>query len=647
MTLDSRTILHVILDSLDDDVTLVDLRGRVLATGTASARRLGVENPQEAIGMDAFSAHAHALAEGRRAALSRVANCGIAEVIEDQEDGQWWSVRLAPVAGPWHTIEAVLIRAREISETRNLALALRDSEERFRGTFDAAGHGMALVELDGRFRMVNPVLRDLLGLSEETPGDLPSTVFPGDIKIALDLIRRLGNGQETSVTVRMRFVGADGNTIWALVSATLQSPRVGEQPYVVMHLRDVTQEHLAEHRLRDAKEEADRASRAKTRFLAAASHDLRQPLQALNMFVSVLAAREDDPRKREIVTKIEKTAEALTGLLNTLLDISKLDAGLMRREPRDISLTPLLSRLADEFHPVAAAKGLGFGHVSSAARAHADPALVEIILRNFLGNAVRYTPKGRILLGVRHRSGGMVEIQVVDTGSGVPEEQHSLIFEDFHQVENPAREKGEGLGLGLAIVKRVAALLDARITLASTPGKGSRFGLVLPPPQGVLAGYGTGGLRSAEPEAAQGLTVLLIDDEPAILDGLTLVLEGWECEVLAFDDLEGLREGLESGGFEAPPDVIIADYRLGERETGVDAVTLIRTHFAQPVPALLLTGDTAPQRLREADASGLPLLHKPVKPEVLRGAIADLLAGGLTLEDTTQESTASGVRLLL
>jgi CheY-like chemotaxis protein len=143
------------------------------------------------------------------------------------------------------------------------------------------------------------------------------------------------------------------------------------------------------------------------------------------------------------------------------------------------------------------------------------------------------------------------------------------------------------------------------------------------------------------------LTVLLIDDEPAILDGLTLVLEGWECEVLAFDDLEGLREGLESGGFEAPPDVIIADYRLGERETGVDAVTLIRTHFAQPVPALLLTGDTAPQRLREADASGLPLLHKPVKPEVLRGAIADLLAGGLTLEDTTQESTASGVRLLL
>jgi PAS domain S-box-containing protein len=634
MSLDSRAALFAILDTLDDDVALVDLQGRILAVSTTGAQRLGVADSQAAVGLDVFGAHAPEVARGRRAALARVAACGAPETLEDQEDGQWWSVRLAPVAGPWRTIEAVVIRAREISETRDLALALGDSEERFRGAFDGAGHGMALVELDGRFRMVNPVLRDLLGLPEDGPGDLPSTVFPGDIKVALDLIRRLGAGQESSVTVRMRFLGAHGETIWALVSATLQSPRVGERPYVVMHLRDVTQEHLAEYRLREAKEEADRASRAKTRFLAAASHDLRQPLQALNMFVSVLAGREEDPRKRAIIGKIEKTAEALTGLLNTLLDISKLDAGLMRRDPRDFPLAPLLSRLADEFLPVAGNKGLSFRAVPTTSAVHADPALVEIVLRNFLGNAVRYTPQGRILLGVRHRAGGVLEIQVVDTGSGVPEEQHDLIFEDFHQVENPAREKGEGLGLGLAIVKRVAALLDARITLSSRPGVGSCFGLILPGPAGAGMPWGDTGLRSAEPEAAQGLTVMLIDDEPAILDGLTLVLENWDCEVLAFEDLAGLREGLESGGMDRPPDVIVADYRLGDLETGVEAVTLVRGHFNHPVPALLLTGDTAPQRLREADASGLPLLHKPVKPEILRGAIADLLAGGLTLDDS-------------
>ncbi|MBK1678570.1 hybrid sensor histidine kinase/response regulator, partial [Rhodospirillum rubrum] len=613
-------------------------------SGRRGAARLGLADKAQALGCDPFALLPPDVAMGRRSALARVVSCCVAETLEDRHDGHWWSVRMIPLiekaadGRPESRAEdrmarAVILRIRDVTGTRALALALGDSEERFRGTFDAAGHGMALIDTEGHFRMVNPMLRALLGIDAAHPGDLAAVVFPGDIKIAIDMIRRLAAEIEPSLTVRLRFVGADGATVWGLVSATLQRPRVGERAYVVMHLRDITQEQLAEGRLRAAKEEADRASRAKTRFLAAASHDLRQPLQALNMFISVLAGRENDPWRAAIIGKIEKTADALTALLDTLLDISKLDAGLMRCEPRDVMIGGLLARLSEEFQPLAVSRGLVFRAVASSAAVHADPALVEIVLRNFLGNALRYTPSGRVLVGVRRRGGGGVEIQVLDTGPGIAPEQHGLIFEDFHQVENPAREKGEGLGLGLAIVKRVALLLEARVGVRSLPGRGSCFTLALAGPQGMAVERPEDGLFGVSAEAARGLTVLLIDDDPAVLDGLTLVLEDWDCEVLAFADLGGLREGLGSGGFLAAPDVIVSDFRLGEGENGVEAVRLVRDHFAQAVPALLLTGDTAPQRLREADASGLPLLHKPVKPEVLRGALADVIAGGLTLDD--------------
>ncbi len=616
-------LLAAVLRAGEDRTMVVDGTGRVLPGGAAGL----------AAGTDAFGDLGPHAAAGRRAALERVMACGVGEWVEDQDAGRWWSVGLTPVTNADDTVGAAVLRLRDITESRLLRLSLNDAEERFRSAFESAGHGMALLGLSGRLQAINPMMGQLLGLEPEQAADreLASIVFPGDIKIAYDLLHRLGSGQERHLSVSLRFIGRGGQTLWGQVSAALYRQRVGETATVFMHVRDNTQERLAEQNLRAAKEEADRSSRAKTRFLAAASHDLRQPLQALNMFVSVLAGKESDPQRAAIVHKIEKTAEALTSLLNTLLDISKLDAGLMRCELRDQGLGPLLTRLAEEFHPVAEAKGLDFRCVRTSAMVHADPALVEIVLRNFLGNAVRYTPAGRVLLGVRRRPDG-VEVQVADTGVGIPADQTGLIFEDFHQVENPAREKGEGLGLGLAIVKRVGSLLGARITVASRPGQGSIFGLLLPVPRGEdfdpILDFA---LPHAEPDAAHGLTIMVLDDEPAILDGLTMVLEGWDCEVLAFDSLDSLQEGLDSGGLDAPPDVVVADYRLGDGVTGVDAVARIRDHFDAPVPALLLTGDTAPQRLREADASGLPLLHKPVKPEVLRAAIADLLASGFGL----------------
>lgn len=649
-TLTLPPILSALLRAEEDGVVVVDGTARVRLITAAAARALGAPGPAALAGREVFALLSPAIAEDRRDALARVAACGVAETLEDQDGGLWWRVRILPLTAEGAplgetgegSVPLLLVLLRDVTEARALDLALRDSEERFRSAFDAAGHGMALVGLDGRFLMANPTLQALLGLDPARPGDLAATVFPGDMAIARDLIRRLAAGREPAISLRMRFLDARGEPLWGLVTASLHRPRLGEPPYVIMHLRDVTEEQRAEDRLRAAKDEADRASRAKTRFLAAASHDLRQPLQALGMFVSVLATRETDPQNAAIVGRIDQTLGALTGLLNTLLDISKLDAGLMRCDPRDAALGPLLTHLVAEAQPVAAARGLGLRAVASSARAFADPALVDIVLRNFLGNALRYTQSGRVLLGVRHRPKGAVEIQVLDTGPGIPPDQQALVFEDFHQVDNPAREKGEGLGLGLAIVRRVAALMGAQVTLASHPGRGSCFGLVLPAPLGLAAGSDADGLMRADPAVARGLTVMVIDDDPAILDGLTLMLEHWDCEVLAFEDIAGLREGLDSGGLDQPPDLILADYRLGGAWTGVDAVEMIRAHVRSPVPALLLSGDTAPQRLREADASGLPLLHKPVRPEVLRGAIADAITGGLTLTSATDTGDGGG-----
>ncbi|CCG07469.1 PAS domain-containing hybrid sensor histidine kinase/response regulator [Pararhodospirillum photometricum] len=625
MALDVPPLIAALLDSLDDDVTVVDQSARVVFANARARQRLSSAPPGPETLITGLSDTA---GQARYAALARVGACGVAETLEDQSDGRWWSVRFTPLPEG-----LVAVRARDITEARDLSLALADSEERLHSTFDAAGHGMALLGQDGRFWQVNRAMTTLLGLAPDALGTLDDVVMPDDREIARDLLRRLRAGPDTALTVRLRFRGAQGEPLWGEVGAAIPRHRPGDAPGVVLHLRDVTEEHRVDERLRAAKEEAERTSRAKTRFLAAASHDLRQPLQALAMFIAVLARRETDPRQAALIERIEKTTEALTGLLNTLLDISRLDAGLMRCEARDTPVGPLLARLAEEFQPVATGRGLALRLVPTSAHGHADPALVEIIVRNLLGNAVRYTRVGHVLLGVRRRPRGRVEIQVLDSGPGIPRDQHALVFEDFYQVDNPAREKGEGLGLGLSIVRRVASLLGAEVSLASVPGRGSRFSLVLAAAHGVAPDERGSGLLGADPKAAHGLTVMLIDDDPTILDGLTLVLEGWDCEVLAFGDLGHLLEGLESGGLLTPPDVIIADYRLGGGATGVDAVAMIRAAVGLPIPALLLTGDTAPQRLREADASGLPLLHKPVKPDALRAALADLMAGGLTLEE--------------
>lgn len=375
--------------------------------------------------------------------------------------------------------------------------------------------------------------------------------------------------------------------------------------------------HSREVGLRHAKEEAENASIAKTRFLAAASHDLRQPLQALNLFVYALEGKEKDEEKREIINLIRNSLDSLKELLNTLLDISKLEAGVVHPNIKDFSVGPMIDRIRSELTAIAWASDLELRTVSSSAEVHCDPSLLETILRNLVDNAIKYTDKGRVLVGCRQR-GEWIRFEVWDTGPGIPEDQHELIFQDFYQIDNEARKRTQGLGLGLSIVRRMAALLGCTIGCESRPGKGAMFWVLVPQSTSQHNLNRRLGMRDVDtrPDADVG-HIALIEDDEQVLMGLKSLLETKGYSTVTFHDANPATIEAAFADASSRPDLIIADYRLEGKTTGREAVQIIRNVFDVEIPAIIITGDTAPERLRESKKSGLPILHKPVRPEEL------------------------------
>jgi len=367
-----------------------------------------------------------------------------------------------------------------------------------------------------------------------------------------------------------------------------------------------------------ARTDAEQADISKSKFLAAASHDLRQPLHALGLFVDALSSRIHFPEVRDIVDNIRISTDALSDLLNALLDISKLDAGVLEPKKTDFPLRPLLQRIHTDFSELASNKSLSLRIVDCGYVIHTDPAMLERILRNLVSNAIRYTQQGRVLLGCR-RQGNQLSIEIHDTGMGISSHQIEHIFDEFYQVENPERDRQKGLGLGLAIVKRLAELLHCTISLSSTVAKGSVFKVSVP------------FVGSAQPALAQaqtfvndikGTRVLVIDDEALVRRGMCKVLEEWGCEVI---QAESIDQALSLLADACEIDIILTDYRLRENQTGIEAIHRIHGACAKQIPAIILTGDTAPERLREAKASGFRLLHKPVSSAKLRSLMSYLL----------------------
>lgn len=375
--------------------------------------------------------------------------------------------------------------------------------------------------------------------------------------------------------------------------------------------------------LRLQKEVADQANRAKSNFLAAASHDLRQPIHALGLFIAALRGRAMDDEATRLVDHIDESVGAMDGLFASLLDISKLDAGVVEAHLEPVAVGPLLERLCREHTAEAAAKGVTVGLVRSSVVVSSDHALLERALRNILSNAVRYTDRGRVLVGCR-RGRRSLRIEVWDTGRGIPAAQQEEVFQEFFQLGNPERDRTKGLGLGLAIVRRVLPLIDGALTLTSTPGRGSVFRLTVPlAPADAVSGAVAGPVA---PQGPEGGLVFVIDDEIAIQIAMQTLLTGWGYRVVVAGSGEEIMQRLT--GESERPGLLICDYRLRDDENGAEVIRRLLDHFQADIPAMLVTGDTAPDRIKEAQASGFLLLHKPVSNVRLRAAIGNLMRAG-------------------
>lgn len=379
-----------------------------------------------------------------------------------------------------------------------------------------------------------------------------------------------------------------------------------------------------EQALEKARKSAEKANAAKTRFLASASHDLRQPIHALGLFFADLSERVRSKETNQVIGQIEDSISAINAMLNALLDVSKLDAGVVKPEIQPCSIQDIFDRLKTEFQPLAKENNNILTFRFSRLVVDTDPAMLERMLRNLIGNALRYTENGRVLAGVRMRA-GMAEIQVFDTGRGIQEDQLDEVFVEFQQLHNPARDRRQGLGLGLAIVKRLAHLLRHRIEVKSAVGKGSCFSILLPissarvrsipdhsPPSPLLS-----------KTLLAGRLLMVLEDDVTVLESMCGLLSRWGCRIIAaVTPLEAMDKLAAS---ERPLDLLITDYRLPDNVSGIDVAQAIQARLAYPVGVLVITGDTGPERLREAEASGFPLLHKPVHPAKLRSTLQHLL----------------------
>ncbi len=367
---------------------------------------------------------------------------------------------------------------------------------------------------------------------------------------------------------------------------------------------------------------AEQANAAKSRFLAAASHDLRQPVHALSLFVAAMRPRSMDDEARSLLDHIDESVRSMGSLFGGLLDISRLDAGVVEVNKMAVAMQPLLERVCHDYEVQARARGLQLVLHECSLSVMSDALLLERVLRNIIANAVAYTDRGRIVVGCR-RGRDQLSIQVWDTGRGIPADEQEHVFQEFYQLGNPERDRTKGVGLGLAIVRRLTQLLDHPLTLKSELGKGSMFGITAQyASTAANATVATG--EFTLPFLAHGVgLILVIDDEVSIQIAMQSLLESWGYEAIAAGSCDEMLERIAT--HRAAPRLIISDYRLRDNASGIDAIERLRSEYNDEIPGMLITGDTGADRLKEAQESGFLLLHKPVPNHRLRASIAHLI----------------------
>ena len=364
-----------------------------------------------------------------------------------------------------------------------------------------------------------------------------------------------------------------------------------------------------------AKADAEEANISKTRFVAAASHDILQPLNAARLYVTSLVERQGSGEDARLVANVDASLEAVEEILGALLDISRLDTGAMKAEIVTFRIDELMRQLEVEFAPLAREKGLELLFVPCSLTVRSDRRLLRRLLQNLVSNAIKYTPKGRVLIGCRRRR-GKLRIDVYDTGLGIPQSKKRVIFREFHRLDEGAKV-ARGLGLGLSIVERIARVLGHKLELRSTVGRGSHFSIEVPLAAAVPLSPPQRGAVGVDRAQLLGTVVLCIDNEPAVLDGMQTLLGGWGCLVLTAPDLASAIAAVDEAN--VAPNGLLVDYHL-DHGNGIDAIAELRRRFGADLPAILITADRSPRE--DARLHDIRVLNKPVKPAALRALLA-------------------------
>ena len=498
--------------------------------------------------------------------------------------------------------------AQDITARKRMEAALRENEERLCLFVDGAPVGIAMFDCDMRYIAVSRRYRDDYFTGD---GDLIGRshydVFPDTPERLRQLHRRCLAGE----TVRREedpVPRANGSVAWLHWEIRPWFDAAGEVGGIIMFSEDITDRKLALEALKASKAEAECANDAKSRFLAAASHDLRQPLAALALYVDVLGARRA-PGDAAVLTNMKSCVAGLSAMLNDLLDLSKLDAGAVTPEVRDFAVADVLANVLSVHGPEARQKGLRLACYAAGRIGCTDPVLFRRMIGNLVSNAVRYTERGGVLVVCRLRYGRMW-VEVWDSGIGIPADKRAEIFEEFKQLGNDERSRERGSGLGLAIVARTATLLGLRIRVASRVGRGSMFAVELPP-----------GNAPTEAERAccvqRPLRIALVDDNRHVLDAMARSLQAFGHQVVAADCGARLLALLGA----AAPDILVTDYRLGGGEDGFDVITRVRAAHGAALPAIVITGDTHPDLIRTMSERSVRVEHKPLTVDTLQQAI--------------------------
>ena len=523
---------------------------------------------------------------------------------------------LQPVFDAGGAVTGIFVEGADVTDQARAEAALREGEERFRLMADAVPAIVWITDAEGQVEFFNWQWSDYTGVPYEpttVTEVIASFIHPDEAALTAE---RFEEARRTGGTylVEHRLRSKDGDYRWFLVRGEpYRDPRSGEVVRWFGASTDIHDRKHAEAELRAARDAAEEANRSKSRFLAAASHDLRQPMQSLLLFLDVLKPHVA-PKGQDALKHLGRGLDALRDLLDSLLDISRLDAGIVQPAIEDFAVGQVVEQIGSAYAPVAAAKGLNLHVTNCEAAVRSDRTLLGRMVRNLIENALRYTDQGHITIACREEENSL-RIEVADTGIGIPPEHLERIWEEFHQVGNPERDRNRGLGLGLAIVQRLSSLLEHPVEVRSILGGGSVFSIEVPlgraePRQAPV---------SATEVAGNGRFAVLVDDDAIVLLGLKATFEAWGYEVLAAGSADRALAALEVIG--QRPDIVVADYRLREGRNGTEAILRVREAYGASIPGIILTGETGAEAQRDAAEHTLGIIHKPVTPRQLSMAL--------------------------